>query len=756
MRVGLPDDYRQFAIHGQKLLSHVEKYEKRYNNKGIESVRGSIEQRLGKIPKQIEELTQTIQQLLQISDNGEERPLSVFDRVCSASSESERSGTLSSHDSQMSSGPTSPGEGPDGEGVGDSQSSWLAPYPRAMHDFPVPPIDDDQATEVPPSMTATQVLVGSPDMASEASFPATPKYPDDFNPSIQWSASYTDWRSAIPPHRVIRRQESRRYRDRVGAWRSKDVQDPRAMGGDPLLGLNMDVATGTLPRRDTAASGSSRPSTAPSEAQSRLSKIKYSANRSFTGGLRRIKQVLPARRSSVASVPQASTAAAVPPSNRPPTISLGIDDLHPDITFSQQRPFYIDPHGTNSLRPTANSSPAQPTSPFPPPSFTGIPTSDLIAPPNPSNSAPNLPATAGIGVAPGVTVRQWNTTVTQPDGTSVNSSLLEWSSPGSSPVGQTVSGDAAEVRPASYPTTSGFPPHHQGQDHKPHPLPPLPVPAHPFAGALINHSPIPAGYSSQPMSRSGSHQSSVSISLSPSPGGLGIVGHAQQPPPPSRQHSSILPSQSPPSPLLLPVQGVGSGTQPHHSGTPPAPANKPPSQLSSGTQQKRASLQLPVTTSNRTPTPPSARGYLYPPPPKSQSPSRSSSSSRTPSPSTRPSTQVPSPNPGTTATAAASGGIAPTPIPAPSRRRAPSVTETEPSPRTLAGAFGKAGMTQFDEDETSHAQWARRHGGDERGSGVRRTFTVDEIGRRRKGGVVVSPGGQGTKGRKEAKKEGGR
>lgn len=521
-RVGLPDDYRRFCIHGEKLLQNLVKFERRYPKLGV--ARSHLEERLEKIQGQIDDLSHAIQKNI-IDGSAEEYPASVFDRI-STSSQSDAA-TVQSHSSRLS-GMASLGDG-DSELVQSPVMELLehealvdTPYPNTPVMPMVPEIldDDDQETVVL-SIAGTQVHVGATDTLEVMSLPPDP------TDRQQEAITYDDWHDAIPHHRVIKRQETRRYHDRAGAWRDKTISDPR-------VGLSWEVAVGSISsRRESSRSPLGARLTAQSEAEMELNKIKRAAppspkprgesfgsqtaarpNTLLGRNSWALPQVVKTPDTDVAQIPPEEFFSGLPQILSSPkswteaTIKMLKKKVLPSSKPTERPSQAQHPPEEDLMAPptpifrgsrSANSSPASNASPFPPPSFSGIPTEDLLTKPG----------------AP-LVVRRWDTVVYHPDGTPITSGGVEWAS-------------TSDPLSLSYPIIPS--------------RPQLSGAMHP-AQLMLRGGP-PAGYSSQPMSRDGSHPSNPSISIKNSP----VIKHS----PPSR----------PPSPPVAErhsVSGGGAGT----------------------------------------------------------------------------------------------------------------------------------------------------------------------------------------------------
>ncbi|KAJ4292927.1 hypothetical protein N0V88_005590 [Collariella sp. IMI 366227] len=393
-RVGLPDDYRRFLIHGQRLLQHISRFEKRYPS--LAESRVQLENRLDKIQGHIDNLSHAIQANT-ADGSGEEHPASVFDRL-STSSQSDAP-TLQSHSSQLS-GLESSEDGDVGELV-QSPMELLrherlpeTPYPNTTVMPTVPEIteDDDRETVVI-SMAGTQVHLGASEILEVVSLPPDPS---DYRTE---TIAYDDWQEAIPHHRVIKRQETRRYHDRAGSWRDKTISDPR-------VGLSWETAVGAiLTKRGDSRSPLGPRLTAQSEAEMVLNKIKLAAP--------------PSREPRVRSDSQAS-------STRPKLLlgrnswSLPQAQKTPDTEVAQVLPEQFSSGSGQILSsplswtdatikalrktPLGQLQPRQHRLALPTPSFSGIPTEELMPKP----------------VVP-LVVRRWDTVVVGPDGTPISS-----------------------------------------------------------------------------------------------------------------------------------------------------------------------------------------------------------------------------------------------------------------------------------------------------------------------------------------------
>jgi hypothetical protein len=249
-KAGLPDDYRRYAVHGRKLMDHLEYFERKAAYLGL--IKQELQSRLDQITGEVDKLTRRIATSI---INGAEVPhLSIFQRTNSLSDatstetpESNRSTRDSVHivedDRAQFDSPTT--YEPDA-----NPYHYHIPYPNEgvmpYEEFP----DDRTVTpQPPPTETAEPV-----------------RYP------------YYDiraWTVAAANHRAIKKQEEKRYRDRAGSWRETKLKV-----SDPRVTISRELATGYIsPVTGNSRGGRSRSTsrsrlTAESEAELKLNKIK--------------------------------------------------------------------------------------------------------------------------------------------------------------------------------------------------------------------------------------------------------------------------------------------------------------------------------------------------------------------------------------------------------------------------------------------------------------------------------------------------
>ncbi|KAG6357943.1 hypothetical protein INS49_013826 [Diaporthe citri] len=98
-KVGLPDDYRRFYIHGKKLAEHLKRYERRHS--ALQPLRKEIETKLEEIHDKIHGLSGKIQAMI-VDQSDEIAQTSIFDRTNSLS-ESDSATSSSQSQSQQDS-----------------------------------------------------------------------------------------------------------------------------------------------------------------------------------------------------------------------------------------------------------------------------------------------------------------------------------------------------------------------------------------------------------------------------------------------------------------------------------------------------------------------------------------------------------------------------------------------------------------------------------------------------------------------------
>lgn len=101
---------------------------------------------------------------------------------------------------------------------GEDPYSWHVPYPTAHDTIPAPPSpeEDDRTDGAVTEVPTPQIPIASP-VETEINDPGA------------WSAGFgVLYDPDVLNHRVLRRNSVHRYRDRAGAWRDKNISDPRS------------------------------------------------------------------------------------------------------------------------------------------------------------------------------------------------------------------------------------------------------------------------------------------------------------------------------------------------------------------------------------------------------------------------------------------------------------------------------------------------------------------------------------------------
>ncbi|KAJ4363290.1 hypothetical protein N0V85_009326 [Neurospora sp. IMI 360204] len=141
-----------------------------------------------------------------------------------------------------------------------------APYPTEGVMPPTPGLDnkirnmlEDERTVVPAAVSAYYEPVDEQplDEVDQAALTPIVETPSVYTaldgleiptPALE-TGIFEEWNAVIPNHRVIKKQEARRYRDRAGSWR-----DVRTVG-DPRVGVTLDVAVGSLAGKPATGAG---------------------------------------------------------------------------------------------------------------------------------------------------------------------------------------------------------------------------------------------------------------------------------------------------------------------------------------------------------------------------------------------------------------------------------------------------------------------------------------------------------------------
>lgn len=216
-KLGLPEDYRQYSIHGRKLLDRLEQLGRKHRH--LHQLRSDLKGRLESIRHGINELTKkTITET--INDESDIDPLSIF-QVPNSFSDSDSTKT--------SQGPMSHYDEMRELGVLEQDLPDIVESPTVYH-----PIDvhDTYRTPYPPA----------------DQFPM-PKYPEDSGigggistPQPQFSPGSTCEVPGDPyRHRTVKKLEERRYHDRAGSMRQTTGDH-----ADARVNVNQKSAAGEI------------------------------------------------------------------------------------------------------------------------------------------------------------------------------------------------------------------------------------------------------------------------------------------------------------------------------------------------------------------------------------------------------------------------------------------------------------------------------------------------------------------------------
>lgn len=209
-KVGLPEDYRRYSIHGKKLLDRLEQLARKQPH--LYPLRTPLKERLEGIHQGIDELTKTLKKTI-IRGRSDLVPMSIFE-VANSFSDSDSTktsqGAMSSH--------------------GDIH--FFPDVPESPFVCHPPDIYGPTGTPYPPG----------------DEFPM-PKYPGDITPDGGTqtpqppSSRNSVWTMPTDPsrHRTVKRREERRYHDRAGSMRQTTGDH-----ADARINLDRKPATGEI------------------------------------------------------------------------------------------------------------------------------------------------------------------------------------------------------------------------------------------------------------------------------------------------------------------------------------------------------------------------------------------------------------------------------------------------------------------------------------------------------------------------------
>lgn len=238
-KIGLPEDYRRYSIHGKQLLRRTTQLTRKYPK--VDRLRPQLQKCLESIRFRIDELTESVNEAI-MEGRPDLVPISIFDIANSFSD---------SDSAQTSQEPIFGCDGMEGitfdpnvaPGVVDSPTLFATPDTNATQGNRYPEWD-----EIP--------MV---------------KYPEDINMDSgsgtpQQRSSSNSVGGLLPPHRTVKRQEERRYHDHDGSMRrvggadtdariNPNQQNPDSSSLSQFFGMG-----GSLSRqRSTASSGTASP-----------------------------------------------------------------------------------------------------------------------------------------------------------------------------------------------------------------------------------------------------------------------------------------------------------------------------------------------------------------------------------------------------------------------------------------------------------------------------------------------------------------
>ncbi|KAI1325546.1 hypothetical protein F5Y16DRAFT_377576 [Xylariaceae sp. FL0255] len=561
-QAGIPGDYRRFLSHGQRLLAHVARFEKRENE--IACCRGELESRLDTIQGKIDLLAKRVSEARSRGEGGV--IISVFERTSSIS-EDEATDTTPSTSSAV--------YDYDGDDATTTVGSPIInicpdfnPYHWHVHYTSGESAGCDTSTDMDPRALPVAI-----DVFQSMSMPDD----DEVTRTVFG-----------PNHRTVKKHAERRYHDHAGAWRASPqiISDPRVtISRETARGLIAPISPDIADHDIAHVTGAD----CQSEAELSLNSIQKGTPQPETGLASFFtSNTLPSRPRLVAGRPSYADARAEevkwhegepitptfsypPPTSQDATaaimrikgsgapVSLGgltpvrVSSPLADMSHSVET---LSAHDVNSVvGPEASTS--SPRSPPSRPPSGSLPRSSKSSPSPSQQMGPFLPPPIPIEVNTTSSLRPVSSS------TSYNNNLT-------TTAGHRLStysiGEENELA-RSLPTVSPL----QNHSNLPYPVTPHTVqiqpasfnivsdhgggPPAPWVASLTTAPPIhPSGYSSQPMSRNASRQSAASrsLSISPSPS---FISLSQGTHPYSHTDSPMLsissPGSSPESQMML-------------------------------------------------------------------------------------------------------------------------------------------------------------------------------------------------------------
>lgn len=203
-KIGLPEDYRRYSIHGKQLLRRIKQLTRKYPK--VDQLRPQLQKYLESIRSGIDELTESVNEAI-MEGRPDLVPTSIFD-IANSFSDSDSAQTSQEpmliYD-QMGGISFNPDVAP---GVVDSPTLFVTPDMNAA-----------QKTRYPESNSFP--MMSYPEDNEMDSGSGTPQ---------PWSSSNSVW--GLPPdrsrHRTLKKQKEKRYHDHVGSMRRVTGDDTDA------------------------------------------------------------------------------------------------------------------------------------------------------------------------------------------------------------------------------------------------------------------------------------------------------------------------------------------------------------------------------------------------------------------------------------------------------------------------------------------------------------------------------------------------
>lgn len=236
---GLVEDYRLYEIHGNRLKQHILRYEKRYHM--LDDAHRYLDTSLGKIKIEIEQRTPESSQTI-AGGRPDAFQTSIFDRTSSSSDTGPETPKHDHNDRNLRIGPQPPWLD---QGHLESPSSLThdIEYQRHHQSYDTRPYE--MMPDGPKNSHHNQLLLPQSeegyesDMEGSLAMTLQPSqrtiHQQAESPISPGSAGWTKVerrprkpeRLDLHQHRTIKRMESQRYRDRAGSFRAVSALDPR-------------------------------------------------------------------------------------------------------------------------------------------------------------------------------------------------------------------------------------------------------------------------------------------------------------------------------------------------------------------------------------------------------------------------------------------------------------------------------------------------------------------------------------------------